>query len=90
MTSKAGTPPIVNLRKGNILNLKHSASYWSGPMSPGKYLWNTCTVSGTYPGYCYWACGNTGGLHINGGATQAHWVYVSSSGANEDMEIYVR
>jgi len=87
VTSKPNTKPILNLRALNILNLGHSLSNWAGPMTPATYLWNSCTVSGTYPKYSYWACGNTGGLHLNKGASQSRWVYTA---ANEPMEIYVR
>ena len=87
VTSSANSKPIQNLRAINILNLGHSLSDWGGPMTPSTYLGNTCTVSGTYPDYSYWACGNSGGLHLNKKAAQSRWVY---TGANEDMEIYVR
>ena len=90
ITSKAGSTPILNLRKLLILNLKYSAADWSGPMAPKTYLWSSCTVSGTYPGYNYWACGNGGGLHFNRNASQSRWVYQSNTGPNEDMEAYVR
>ena len=87
VTSKPNTKPILNLRALNILNLGHSLSNWAGPMTPATYLWNSCTVSGTYPNYSYWACGNSGGLHVNKGASQSRWVYTA---ANEPVEIYVR
>ena len=90
VTSTAGSTPILNLRQALILNLKYNAAHWSGPMAPKTYLWNSCTVSGSYPDYCYWACGNTGGLHLNRGASQSRWVYVSASGPNEDIEVYVK
>ena len=91
VTSKAGTAPILNLRKALILNnVKTNIANWSGPMAPKTYLWSSCAVSGSYPDYTFWACGNSGGLHLNRGATQSRWIYVSASGPNEDMEVYVR
>jgi len=94
LTSIAGDYPIVNLRRGAVLNVNAmmpgptaAVTGWTGPMAVAKYLWQGChedELGDTYPGL-YHACNNTGGIQIDAG--RATWIYEA---ADEDLEVYVR
>lgn len=91
--------PIVNLRKGALLNANSNmlssdstVEYWEGPFaSDASRLWNSCADQ--QPGYpnLYWACGNQLGLHLlrqDGNQTpQSRWGF---DDPEVPLEVYLR
>ena len=98
ITSVANMLPIQNLRAGLVLTNNSPfratgdsvAALWTGPFAANaQYLWHTCgpapfsVSSASYPSI-YHACGNAGGMHLNGPNTG--WTVADG----ENMEVYVR
>jgi hypothetical protein len=93
VTSKVGTPPIVNMRAGgmadgdNAQQSLNEAALWVGPYADAAHLNYTCpNYSNAWPNV-YQACG-TNGMHLWGG--YARWAWNGGGGPNTAFEVYLR